>query len=118
MRTQKEFVKILKWKNLGEYHDLCVQSDTILLAENFRNICLKIYKFDPAKFCWASGLAWRATLKEPKVKLDFWTDINMSLIVERGIRGGICNSPYRHGKANNIYMKDYDENKESSYIQY
>ena len=56
---QKEFLKILK-KNLGEYHHLYVQSDRLLLAnvfDNFRNICHKIYDFDPAKFLSAHGLA-------------------------------------------------------------
>ena len=61
MRTQKEFIKILKSRNLGEYHDLYVQSDTLLLSdvfENLRNMCLKIYELDPAKFLSISGLAW------------------------------------------------------------
>ena len=52
MCTQKEFVKILK-KKIGEFHGLYVQSDTLLLAdvfENFRKMCLRIYKLDPAKF--------------------------------------------------------------------
>ena len=42
----------------------------------------------------------------------------MLLMVEKGIRGGICHSIYRYAKANNKYMKDYDKNKESSYLQY
>ena len=61
MRTQKEFIKILKSRNLGEYHDLYVQSDTLLLSdvfENLRNMCLKIYELDPAKFLSIPGLAW------------------------------------------------------------
>ena len=108
-------------KNLGEYHDLYVQSNTLLLAdvfENFRNMCLKIYERDPAKFLSAPGLAWQAALKKTKVKLDLLTDIDMLLMVEKGIRGGICHSIYRYAKANNKYMKDYDKNKESSYLQY
>ena len=71
-------------KNLGEYHDLYVQSDTLLLAdvfENFRNMCLKIYELDPAKFLSAPGLAWQAALKNTKVKLDLLTDIDMLLMV-------------------------------------
>ena len=42
----------------------------------------------------------------------------MLLMVEKGIKGGICNSIYRYVKANNKYMKDYNKNKESSYLQY
>ena len=86
--------------------------------ENFRNMCLKIYELDPAKFLSAPGLAWQAALKKTKVKLDLLTDIDMLLMVEKGIRGGICHSIYRYAKANNKYMKDYDKNKESSYLQY
>ena len=107
--------------NLGEHHDMYVQSNTLLLAdvfENFRNICLKIFELDPANFLSATPLAWKSVFKKSKAKLDLLTDIDMSLIVEKGIRGGICHSIYRYAKAKNKYMKDYDENKESSYLQY
>ena len=119
-RSQK-FFKDFEIKNLGEYHDLYVESDTLLLAdvfENFKNMCLKIYEHDPAKFLSAPGLAWQATLQKTGVKLDLLTDINILLMIEKGIRGGICHSIYRYAKANRKYMKDHDKNKESSYIQY
>ena len=45
-------------------------------------------------------------------------DINMLLMVEKGTRGGMCHSIHNYGEANNKYMKYYDKNKESSYIQY
>ena len=85
----KRVCKNFEIKNLGEYHDLYVQSDTLLLGEvfeNFRNMCLEIYELDPAKFLSAPGLAWQAALKKTKVKLDFLTDIDMLLMVEKGIR--------------------------------
>ena len=113
--------KIFKLKNLGEYHDLYVQSDTLLLAdvfENFRNTCLKVYELDPAHFLSLPGLAWQACLKKNNVKLELLTDYNMLFMVEEGIRGGICHSIHRHAKANNKYMENYDKNEESSYIQY
>ena len=113
--------KRFKLKNLGEYHDLYVQSDTLLLAdvlENFRNKCLEIYELDPAHFLSLPGLAWQACLKKTNMKLELLTDYNMLLIVKEGIRGGICHSIHRHAKANNKYMNNYDENEESSYIQY
>ena len=116
-KTCKDF----EIENLGEYHHLYVQSDTLLLAdvfENFRNMCLEIYKLDPAKFLSAPGLALQGALKKTKVKLDLLTDIDMLLMVEKGIRGGICHSIYQYAKANNKYMKDYDKNKESSYLKY
>ena len=73
---------------------------------------------NPAKVLSASGLACQAALEKTKVKLDLLTDIYMLLMVEKGIRRGICHSVYRYAKANNKYMKDYDKNKQSSCIQY
>ena len=90
---------------------MIVQSDTLLLADvfkNFRNMCINIYKLDPAKFLWAPGLVWQATLKKAKLKLNLLTDIDMLIIIEKGIRGGICHSIYWYARANNKYMKDYD----------
>ena len=98
-----------------------MQSDTLLLAdvfESFRNTCLKVYELDPAHFLSLPGLAWQACLKKTNVKLELLTDYDMLLMVEEGIRGGICHSIQRYAKANNKYMKNYDENEKSSYIQY
>ena len=78
-------------KNLGDYHDLYVQSDVLLLAdvfENFRNQCLKTYDLDPY-FLTLPSLAWQACLKTTKKKLHFITDQEMLLMIEEGIRGGI-----------------------------
>ena len=58
-----------------------------------------------------------SSFKKTKVKLDLLTDVNMLLMVEKVIRGGICQSVFRYAKANNKYMKDYDANKELSYLQ-
>ena len=98
-----------------------VQSDTLLLVdvfENFRNMCLEIYELDPAHFLPAQALAWQIALKKAKVKLDLLTDIDMFLMVEEGIRGEVCDSVCQYAKANNKYMKDYDKNKENTYLQY
>ena len=99
-------------KSLGEYHDLYVQSDTLLLFdifENFWNICLNIYELDPVYFVSAPGLTLQACLKKTKVKLELLTDYHMILMMEKGIRGGICQSTYRQAKANNRYMKNYNK---------
>ena len=91
----------------------------ILLAdvfENFRNIYLKIYELDPTRFLTAPGLAWQAALKKTIVRLDLLADINMFLMVQKSIRR-ICYSIYRYAKANKKYMKGYDKNKKSSYLQ-
>ena len=98
-----------------------VQSDTLLLAdvfENFRNMCLEIYELDPVYFVSAPGLAWQACLKKTEVKLELLTDYDMILMIEKGIRGGICQATHRYAKANNKYMKNYDKSIESSYIAF
>ena len=76
------------------------------------------YELDPAHFVSLPGLAWQACLKKANVKLELITDYDMLLMIENGIRGGICNAIQRYAKANNKYMNDYNKNKESSYIQY
>ena len=110
-----------KLNNLGDYHDLYVHSETLLLAdvfENFRDMCLKEYELDPAHFLSLPGLAWQACLKKTNIELELLTDYNMLLMVEEGIRGGICHSIHQYAKANNKYMENYNNNEESSYIQY
>ena len=113
--------RTFKLNNLGNYHDLYVQSDTLLLAdvfENFRKACIKTYELDHAHFISLPGLAWQACLKKTGVELELLTDYDMLLLIEEGIRGGICHAVHRCAKANNRYMKKYDKSKESSYIQY
>ena len=110
-----------KLNNLGDYPDLYVQSDTLLLAdvfENFRDMCLKEYELDPADFLSLPGLAWQACFKKTNIELELLTDYDMLLMVEEGIRAGICHSKHRYAKANNKYMKNYNNNEDSSYIQY
>ena len=100
---------------------MSAQSDTLLLVdvfENFRDKCNEIYGLNPVYFVFASGLIWQACLKKTGVKLELLTDYDMLLMVEKGIRGGICQATHRYAKANNKYMKNYDKNIESSYIEY
>ena len=99
-------------RNLGEYHDLYVQTDTSLLAdvyEKFRDKCIEIYGLDPSYFLSAPGLAWQACLKKTNVNLESLTDVNMLLMIESGIRGGMCQSIHRYAKANNKYLNNYDK---------
>ena len=108
-------------QNRGEYYDLYVQSDSLLLADvfkNFRDKCIEIYELDPAHFLSGPGLAWQACLKKTKVELELLTDIDMLLMIENGIRGGICQAIYRYAKANNKYMKNYNKDIISSYLMY
>ena len=121
-RRANNVFKTFKLNNLGDYHDLYVQSDTLLLAdvfENFRKSGIKTYELDHAYFISLPGLAWQACLKKKTgVELELLTDYDMLLMIEEGIRGGICHAVHRYAKANNKYMKNYDKSKESSYIQY
>ena len=110
-----------KIKKLGEYHDLYVQSDTLLLADIFENFigkCIETYELDPAHFLSAPGLAWQACLKKTEVKLELLTDNDMLLMFEKGIRGGMCQVSHHYAKANNKYLKNHDKNNESSYLEY
>ena len=96
-------------KNLEDYHNLYNQVDVLLLAdvfENFRDICVKNYKLDPAHYYTAPGLAWDAALKGTEVELELLSDMDMLLMVEKGIRGGVSMISNRYGKSNNKYMGD------------
>ena len=126
-------------KTLGCYHDTYLRTDVLLLAdvfEIFPNTCLKRYKLDPAHFYTASGLAWQALLKTAaeycehekrhdcevcpdEFRLELLTDIDMLLMVEKGIRSRITQALEHYVKANNEYMKDlYNPDEESIYLQY
>ena len=81
-------------------------------------MCINVYELDPARILSLPGLAWQACLKKTNIELEILTDYDMLLMVEEGIRGGIWHSIQRYAKANNQYMKGYNSNEESSYIQY
>ena len=76
-------------------------------------MCLNIYKLDPTYFVSAPGLSWQTWLTKTEVKLELITDYDMLLMIEKGIRGGICQATHRYAKANNKYIKNYDKNIES-----
>ena len=108
-------------KNMGDYHDLYLKSDILLLADvfqNFRKTCLQYYKLDPCHYFTSPGLSWDAMLKMTDIKLELMTDIDMFQFIEKGLRGGISYITNRYGKANNKYMKEYNEMAPSKYIMY
>ena len=120
-RHAKRVLKYFNNKNLGENHDLYAQSDTLLLAdvfENFRNQCVEIYKLDPDHFLSPSGLAWQTCLKKTGIILELLINVDMLLMVEKGIREGICHVIYRYAKSNNKYIKKFEKNEESLYLMY
>ena len=117
-RVWKEF----DMKSLGEYDDLYLKTDVLLLAnvfETFRKTCLEHYALDPAHFYTSPGLAWKACLKMTRVRLELLTDPDMLLMFERGTRGGITQAVHRYARANNKYMGEkFNPGKESHFLQY
>ena len=105
---------------MGDYHDLYVLINTLLLPdifeiymnnniifETFESMCLEIYDFESVHF---TTISMASSFKMTKVKLDLLTDVNMLLMVEKSIRGGIYHFIYRYLKASNKYMRNYDKN--------
>ena len=82
------------------------------VLENFKKMCVKIYHLDPVKCLSAPGLVWQAASKKTDIKLKLLIDIDMLLMVEKKIRGGICHAFHWYAKASNKYMKNYGKNKE------
>ena len=107
--------------SMGEYHDLYLKSDILLLTdvfENFRKACQQYYELDPAHYFTTPGLSWDAMLKMTKTKLELMSDVDMFLFIEKGMRGGISYIANRYGKANNKYMKNFNPEEASKYIMY
>ena len=103
--------KPFRIKNMGDYHDVYLMSDVILLGdvfENFRKTCLEYYGLDPCHYYTSPGLAWDAMLKMTKIKLDLIDDIDKYQFIEKGMKGGISYIANRYAKANNKYMENYN----------
>src|ERR1043165_5429652 len=110
------------FKTLRDYHDLYNRTDVLLLAdvfENFRDVCTKNDRLDPAWYYTSPGLAWDAALKMTEVNLELLSDYDMLLMIKQGIRGGVSTISNRYGKANNEYMgEEFDSSKPSTFITY
>ncbi|CAB4024804.1 Gastrula zinc finger, partial [Paramuricea clavata] len=120
-RGAKTVWKVFGMKNMGDYHDLYLKTDVLILAdvfENFRKECLKHYKLDPCHYFSSPGLSWDSMLKMTGVKLELMSDVDMFQFIERGMRGGVSYIAHRHSEANNKHMSDYDEEKSNKHIIY
>ena len=113
--------KAFNIKTMGEYHDLYLKSDMLLLADVFENVrktCVEYYKLDPCHYFTSPGLSWDAMLKMTNIKLELMTDVDMFQFIEQGMCSGVSCITNRYGKANNKYMKEYDEKAPLKYIMY
>ena len=113
--------KTFNMKNMGDYHDVYLKADVLLLAdvfENFRKTCLEYYKLDPCYYFSAPGLSWDAMLKMTNIGLNLISDVDMYQFVEKGMRGGVSYIANRFGEANNKYMKEYNETAPEKHIMY
>ena len=107
--------------SMGDYSDVYLKVDVVLLAdifENFRNLCLQVYKLDTAWLYSAPGLAWNAMLKLTGVEIELLDDYDKYLFCEAGIRGGYCCASERYAKANNHELSDYNPDQEENYLLY
>ena len=113
--------KTFNIKSMGDYHDVYLKADVLLLTdvfENFRKTCMQYYKLDPCYYFTSPGLSWDAMLKMTNIRLNLISDVDMYQFVEKGMRGGVSYIANRFGEANNKYMKDFDENASEKHIMY
>ena len=106
---------------MGDYHDLYLKTDVLLLAdvfEKFIKTCLDYYGLDPCHYFSSPGLSWDAMLKMTGIKLDLISDIDMHLFIEKGMRHGISYICKRYSKPNNKYTKCYDISEKSKFIMF
>ena len=95
-------------QNLGEYHDLYLKTDVVLLCdvfEQFRKVCVEQYGSDPCHYYTSPGLEWSACLKKSRVCLELLSDIVQINFVERGMRGGISQISHRYGNLTTPYWE-------------
>ena len=125
--SEKDYFKVInvwnvfKMSTMGDYHDLYLKTDVLLLADVFKKFIktsLDYYGLDTRHYFSSPGLSWDAILKMSGIKLDLISDIEIHLFIEKGTRGGISCISKRYSKANNRYMKCYDSSEESKFVTY
>ena len=117
--NDKDYERAKKaWKHfgirtLGHYHDLYLRTDVLLLTdvlENFTDLCMEYYGLDPAHYYTLPNFAWEAMLLKTDVEIEQLHDKEMYEMVEKGMRGGMCQVSHKLAEANNKYMDEaFDE---------
>ena len=108
-------------RNIGDYHDIYLRTDVLLLAdvfENFRKTAMATYGLDPAHYYTLPRYSWDCLLKCTNIELEQITDPDLYLFIEKGLRGGISMVSHRHAIANNRYMENFDPSQPDSYLMY
>ena len=108
-------------RNIGDYHDLYLKTDVLLLAdvfENFRKTAMATYGLDPVHYYTLPGYSWDCLLKCTNIELEQITEPDMYLFVEKGLRGGISMVSHRHAIANNPQMQNFNPEQPTSYLMY
>ena len=118
----KQIWKHFGIKSMGDYHDLYLKTDVLLLTdvfENFRDMCLSYYGLDPVYYYTLPNFAFDAMLKLTGIEIDLVYNQEMYEMIEAGLRGGMTQTTSKKVEANNKYMgSDYDKNEANSYINY
>lgn len=118
-RWAKFIFQKFKCVTFKDYLRLYLDCDVMLLAdvfENFRNLSMNYFELDPVNFYTSPSLTFTAGLKVTGVTIELLTDIDMYLLIESGIRGGMCFTSKRYAKANNVYLANFNKNLPSNYI--
>lgn len=117
----KEIWNIFQCQTLGDYSDIYLKSDVLLLAdifENYRSQCLRTYQLDPAHYFTAPGLSWDAMLLYTGVELELLTDPDMLHFFKKGVRGGVSTCTNRKSNANNPFVDNFNPLNSKKYIIY
>lgn len=112
---------LFKCNSLGEYSDIYLKSDTLLLAdifENFRKTCISTYKLDPCHYYTFPGYSFDACLKYTNVELELLTDPDQLHFFKKGVRGGVSTCVSKKSVANNMFLSGYDPSLPNKYIMY
>ena len=115
----KEIWKAFNCKNFGEYHDIYLKTDVLLLSsvfQNYRDLNYDNFQIDPTHYLTAPSLSWACMLKSTEIKLELIRDVDMSNLFELNLRGGITGLTQRKAKANHEFCENYQSDLDYSYL--